>query len=337
MSNKENIVVSSEEMKKTFHDILIKNGMNDQKGMQCAEIFTANSVDGVYTHGVNRFPRFIEYIRKGYVKIDAEPVLKNKIGSIEQWDGQLGPGPLNAQYATTRAMQLASENGLGCVALANTNHWMRGGTYGWYAAQKGFVFIGWTNTIANMPAWGAIDCKLGNNPLVIALPYNNEAIVMDMAMSQFSFGAMELAIIKNEKLSQPGGYDKQGNLTNDPSAIIQSKRSLPVGYWKGAGFSLLLDLLATILSGGSSTHDLGKKEAEFGVSQVFICIDLSKLQSQQTIRQAVETIIHDYHQSIAVEGSKIVYPGEQVLMKRKNNVENGIPVVKEIWESILKL
>ena len=74
---------------------------------------------------------------------------------------------------------------------------------------------------------------------------------------------------------------------------------------------MLLDLLATILSGGSSTHDLGEKEAEFGDFAGLYFIDLSKLQSQQTIRQAVETIIHDYHQSVAVEGSKIVYPGER--------------------------
>ena len=34
---------------------------------------------------------------------------------------------------------------------------VRGGTYGWQAARKGFVFLGWTNTCANMPAWGAKD------------------------------------------------------------------------------------------------------------------------------------------------------------------------------------
>lgn len=339
MSRNDNtITVSAEKMNQVFHSVLIKNGMSKEKATQCADIFTSNSVDGVYTHGVNRFQRFIQYIQKGYIDINAEPVLKNKIGSIEQWDGQSGAGPLNAKQATDRAMQLAAENGLGCVAMANTNHWMRGGTYGWQAAKKGFVFIGWTNTMANMPAWGAIDCKLGNNPLVIALPYKDEAIVMDMAMSQFSVGAMELAVIKKEKLAQPGGFDAKGKMTDDPAAIIQSKRVLPVGYWKGAGMALLLDLLATILSGGSSTADLTKKEAEFGVSQVFICIDLSRLNNQQAIHTIVENIVFDYHRSIPADSAiKIVYPGEQVLEKRKRNSEQGIPVVKEIWDNILAL
>jgi LDH2 family malate/lactate/ureidoglycolate dehydrogenase len=52
---------------------------------------------------------------------------------------------------------------------------------------------------------------------------------------------------------------KTGNLTKDPAAIIESRRPLPIGYWKGAGLSLLLDLLATILSAGLSTHEISKE------------------------------------------------------------------------------
>ena len=81
------------------------------------------------------------------------------------------PGTFKCYHAADRAMQLATVNGIGCVALANTNHWHRGGTYGWRAAKKGFAFICWTKTIDNMPAWGAKDARLGNNPLVFALPY----------------------------------------------------------------------------------------------------------------------------------------------------------------------
>lgn len=33
-------------------------------------------------------------------------------------------------------MELASQNGIGVVALRNANHWMRGGSYGWQAAEK---------------------------------------------------------------------------------------------------------------------------------------------------------------------------------------------------------
>ena len=332
------LTISKETMQSTFEEILLKNGFSETKAKTCAEIFTINSLDGIYTHGVNRFPRFIKYLKGGFVKPDSEPSLVSKFGGIEQWDGNLGPGPLNAIYATERAMSLAAENGIGCVGLANTNHWMRGGTYGWQAAKAGFVFIGWTNTIANMPAWGATDAKLGNNPLVMALPYDNEAIVLDMAMSQYSFGAMELAAMKGEKLSVIGGFDTEGNLTDDPNAILKSWRSMPVGYWKGAGLSLLLDILSAVLSGGLSTHEISKEEIEYRLSQVYIAIDISKLGNHSAIAAAVAQIIEDYHQSNPIsETKKITFPGERVLNTREKNTVNGIPVLKNVWEEILSL
>lgn len=330
--------IPAKEMQDLFARILLKEGFTNEKSLQCAAVFTDNSIDGVYTHGINRFPRFIGNIRKGFIHIHAKPTLKNKLTSIEQWSGNLGPGILNALHATNRAMELANENGMGTVALSNTNHWMRGGTYGWQAAKAGYVFIGWTNTIANMPAWGAKDARLGNNPLVIALPLKDEAIVLDMAMSQYSFGAMELSVLQNKRLSVQGGFDKDGKLTDDPAAILASGRPLPVGYWKGTGLALLLDLLATVLSGGLSTHEISKKETEYGLSQVFIAFDISKLGNNSSIALVIENIINDYHHSIVTDGSKkIVYPGEKALATRKDNLENGIPVMKKIWEEILEL
>ena len=336
LTQNDSIIVSAKEMQSIFTTILLQNGFSQEKATECAVVFTNNSVDGIYTHGVNRFPRFVQYIQKGYVIPEAVPTLKHKFGGIEQWDGNLGAGPSNAICATNKVMALAQEHGIGCVAMANTNHWMRGGTYGWQAAKAGFVFIGWTNTTANMPAWGATNAKLGNNPLVLAIPYEDEAIVLDMAMSQFSFGAMESAAMKNEKLSVAGGYDKEGNLTDDPNLILESWRSIPVGYWKGAGLSLLLDILAAVLSSGLATHEISQKAAEIASSQVYIAIDVSKLGTYSSISQIINNIIHDYHQSVAIDEShKITFPGERVLQTRQKNLVAGVPVVRNVWMEIL--
>jgi 3-dehydro-L-gulonate 2-dehydrogenase len=198
MSENENIViVDSDKMSSEFIRILKKNGFNSERAHQCTDIFLMNSLEGVLSHGVNRFPRFVNNIRDGLVKPEASPTLINEMGAVEQWNGNTGPGPLNATFATERAMELAAENGIGLVSLANTNHWMRGGTYGWQAAKKGFVFIGWTNTCANMPAWGATDPRLGNNPFVMAVPYGENGIVLDFAMTQFSYGKLESYIHEN--------------------------------------------------------------------------------------------------------------------------------------------
>lgn len=338
MSSPTFIRIPFREMYNTFETILLRNGFSEENAKTCAHVFTVNSLEGVYTHGVNRFSKFIRYCEEGYVRIDASPTRSHQLGAIEQWDGNLGPGVLNALHSTDRAMELAMEYGIGCVALANTNHWMRGGYYGWQAAKKGFVFIGWTNTLANMPAWGGLDAKVGNNPLVIAVPFGDDAIVIDTAMSQYSYGALDQYRSKKEELPVPGGYDHEGNLTTDPDAIRETGRVLPIGYWKGAGLSLLLDIVAAVLSGGLSTSQISKLKAEHALSQVYIAIDLSKLQNNESIQNSIRQIIDDYHASNPVEeGRQVRYPGERINRDRDENRRAGIPVSEKIWNEIVEL
>ena len=339
MENTGDIVfIAKDLMKAEFQRILMSFGFAEHKAEKCAELFTVNSLEGVYTHGVNRFPGFIKNIKEGYIIPEVESILVHRIGSLEQWDGMSGPGPLNAFFATDRAMAMAQKNGIGMVALANTNHWMRGGTYGWKAAREGFVFIGWTNTTANMPAWGAKDFRQGNNPLVIAVPYGDEAIVLDFAMTQFSYGKLESYKRESKILPFPGGFDSNGMLTSDPGDIIETQRALPIGYWKGAGLSLLLDIMATILSGGLSTHEITKDKVEHNVSQVFIAISLKNLKNFPAIDSSIHQIIEDLKLSEPeTENTEIRYPGENVVKIRNENIQNGIPVNRSIWEQIMAL
>jgi 3-dehydro-L-gulonate 2-dehydrogenase len=333
-----NVRIPYDKMKSEFQRILLKNGFTSERAEECAGIFAVNTLEGVSSHGVNRFPRFVKNIQDGFIKPGSVPTLVHRTGSLEQWNGNLGPGPLNAKFATSRATQIATEHGIGMVALANTNHWMRAGTYGWQAAKNGFVLISWTNTCPNMPTWGAKDARLGNNPFVIAVPYKNEAIVLDFAMTQFSYGKMETYKSEGRKLPFPGGYNKQGEMTSDPGEILESWRPVPVGYWKGAGLSLLLDILATVLSGGLSTHQISSCVSESAISQVFIAVCLEKLSNYKYIETAVNGIITDLKQSDPENDmSSVRYPGESVVKIRSENMNKGIPVNRIIWGKVLNL
>ena len=256
------------------------------------------------------------------------------MGAIERWDGNLAPGILNAAFCMDRAIALAKENGIGCVAIRNTNHWMRGGTYGWQAAEAGCISISFTNTIANLPPWGGIDPRLGNNPLVIAVPRKGGHVVLDMAVSQYSYGKLMQYKAAGDELPLPGGYDSNGRLSTDPAAIMASQRPLPVGFWKGAGLSLVLDLLVTVLSKGRSTGKITQGDKESGVSQVFICI---RLDGDAQVDHLIEEIIAYTKTSRIEEGNKIQYPGERTLNTRNRNLREGIPVDEVIWQKVLEM
>jgi 3-dehydro-L-gulonate 2-dehydrogenase len=325
------MLIPFEKLKAEFKRILLSYGFTEDRADRCAQVFTENSRDGVHSHGLNRFPTFIQYVNKKLVVPDAEPTKENGFGSLEQWDGHLGPGMLNAKFCMDRAITLAKESGIGCVAIRNTSHWMRGGTYGWQAAEAGMTAINFTNTIANMPPWGGIDARLGNNPLVIAVPRKEGHIVLDMAISQYSFGKLNLYKSKNEQLPLPGGYDGDDNLTTDPGAIIESWRPLPIGFWKGSGLSLALDLLATVLSQGQSTATVTRNGSESGVSQVFIAI---KPIGDQTEALIEEIIAYAKSSRPVKEGQDILYPGENTLRTREKSLKEGVWVDERVWEKV---
>ena len=215
---------------------------------------------------------------------------------------------------------------------------MRAGTYGRRAADAGFVFLCWTNATPTMAPYGGRETRLGNNPLVVAVPRVDGPIVLDMAMTQFAFGKLEVFHRSGEQLPVPGGFDAQGQPTRDPTAILEGGRALPIGYWKGSGLALLLDLTATLISGGRSTYQIAQNKVEYGVSQVFIAFDVSQASSAALIDQIVDQIVQDLHETAPDgEGQEVLYPGERVLRTRQRNLEQGIPIDEAAWQQILKM
>ncbi len=332
--------VPFDEMKSTIKKAFVLAGMPNEKADLCARIHTESSRDGVYSHGLNRVERFAEYLKSGLVDADAEPTLITRLGAMEVYNGNMGPGILNAKFAMERATELADKNGLGLVSLNNTTHWMRGGAYGWQAAEKGFIGVCWTNTESCMPPWGAKSCAIGNNPFIIAIPRKEGHIVLDMAMSQYSYGKLQVTRLKNKKLPYPGGFNKEGNLTDDPGSIEESRRILPIGYWKGSGFAIMLDLISALLAGGLTTAGIDKlnKGSCGSCCQVFIAIDPLKINTQGFIDNALTQTIDQLKTSDpSKENEEIFYPGEQSLRTRKVNMELGIPVDDDIWKRVQSL
>lgn len=327
-------------MKKEIKRVLLSVGMTEEKADICAQIHSESSRDGVYSHGLNRVARFVDYVKKGWVDVNAEPTLVNKLGSFENYDGNRGVGIINAKFAMNRAMEIAKENGVGVVSLKNTTHWMRGGSYGWQAADNNYIGICWTNTESCMPAWGGKNTSVGNNPFVMAIPREEGNIVLDMAMSQYSYGKLQVTRLKNELLPFPGGFDEEGNLTKEPGPIEKTMRILPIGYWKGSGFAIVLDVIAALLAGGLATSGIDKVQEGScgGCCQVFIAIDPNiaggKEFAMHTVNETVEQIKAS---EPATEGGEVFFPGEIAAKLRKENMEKGIPVDEGVWNDLLSL
>ena len=77
--------------------ILLALGFEDSKAKRCAYIFTENTCDGVASHGLNRFPRFVSEVKSSLVNTQVEPVFVRSLGAIEQWNGRRGVSAFSTQ------------------------------------------------------------------------------------------------------------------------------------------------------------------------------------------------------------------------------------------------
>jgi len=335
--------VPFEELRARIEGILLALGVGKRSAL-AAQLIAETDRDGIRTHGIARLPRFAEMVRLRRIDPRAEPERIASFGALERWNGHRGPGNLAAHAAMNRAMELARANGLGAVALANTTHWMRGGSYGWQAAEAGFAAMCWSNTLPNLPPWGATTPAVGNNPLVIAVPRRDAAghgapIVLDIAMSQFSYGTLSAYRERGELLPFPGGFDEHGELTRDPAAIERTQRALPIGLWKGSGLAFVLDVLGTMLADGRATCEIPNDPLqEVGQSQIFIAMAPSALTSIEELNRIAAGAIDFLHAaSPATPGGIVRYPGEGTLRIREENMQLGVAVDEAAWKVLKKL
>jgi len=350
---------------------LLNLGLSNDRAALSARLIAETDRDGVHTHGIARLPRFAEMVRNNAIDPIATPTTTTTFGALERWNGHRGPGNLAAHAAMSRAISLAKTHGLGAVALGNTSHWQRGGTYGWQAAEAGCAALCWTNTLPNLPPWGATTPALGNNPLILAIPTGasleslpggssglqaterapqqrgfspgpsspNAPIVLDIAMSQFSYGTLTAYRERGQQLPVPGGYDESGNLTTDPATIERTQRALPIGFWKGSGLSFALDVLASMLSGGRATHQLTTDPLqETGLSQIFLAISPTSLATVEELTTIANGAIDFLHSATPIDPTHPArYPGEGTLQTRAENLRLGIPVDESQWQKVLAL
>ncbi len=287
---------------------------------------------GVDSHGVRMLPGFITLIRKGKINPEGRIQIIKETPVIAHLDAQLALGSVAGDYAMKMAVAKAKNSGVGFVLVRNSNHWGRPAYYPTLAARQGCIGICFVNTESNMPPWGAKEPRIGNNPISIGAPRaSGEPIVLDMAMSQAAF--LKVAMYNREGRKVPFGWgvDLQGKPTDDPAAILKSKRIVPMGQHKGSGLALMIDIMTGVLSGGKFCGELleegrGLPHAT-AYSQAFIAIDIPSFIPLEIFQRRVDELVTYVKGAQLAEGfSEISVPGERAWKERALRENEGIPL-----------
>ena len=150
------------------------------------------------------------------------------------------------------------------------------------------------------------------------------------------YSALATHRMRGQELPVVGGYDERGELTRDPGAIERTQRLLPIGFWKGSGLAIMLDMVGAVLSGGKATHDFSAvPEEESGQSQVFIALDAAALGDEGD--SIADRIVDALHDQAAEAGEEARYPGERTLDVRARSMAEGVFVDEAMWKEVLAL
>lgn len=250
---------------------------------EIAEILATNCAscerDGTLSHGVFRMTGYLHSLGTGWADGTAVPKVERVSDSVIRVDGANGFAQPALHAADSEIVDAIEKTGVALVAVRESHHfsalWPELEEY----ARRGNVALGMiaSGKLAVAPA-GTHHPVFSTNPFGFATPVEGaDPLVFDYATSSISHGDLQLHRRDGKKVPPGTGIDGNGNETDDPDKILTDGAILPFGGHKGALLSLMIEVLAAGVTGGSFTYEMDAESPEgvhtFRTGQFFIIID----------------------------------------------------------------
>ncbi len=212
------------------------------------------------------------------------------------------------EQAVNLAIAKAKEMGIaivgthtGCGSSGAMGYWSR------KIADAGLIGITMSSYPYPMvPPHGSYEPMFCTNPIAWGIPTEKEPIVLDMSTSATTFYGLLEAKTKGARVAPGLGYDKNGNETTDPAEIMEGAvRPFDKGF-KGAGLSLMVQIIGGALVGGDF---LNESEND---GNVVIAIDPEAMIGKQKFLEEITKMTKAIKQAKKLEGvEEVMVPGER--------------------------
>jgi uncharacterized oxidoreductase len=317
--------------------VFVKLNCGDEEAKTIADHLVESNLAGHDSHGVIRVPYYAQWVRKEMVFPGRSCKLVLDTDALTVVDGQLGFGQWVGKQAVQIGIEKCAKHGISLLAIRNSGHLGRIGTWAEQAASAGLVSLNFVNTtglgMMVVPAGGK-ERRLSVNPVCIGIPVKDAApVVLDMAAAATAEGKLKVA--RNKGVPVPDNWivDSEGNPTNDPNKFYGPPAGaiLPFGGHKGYGLGFVAELLAGALTGGGCSTP-GVTRLEQGMLSIFI--DPLRLQAAELLFPEISRYIEFVKSSQpTVEGGEVFVPGD-VEERRRSQLADGIELDEATWDQV---
>ncbi|HXZ34730.1 MAG TPA: Ldh family oxidoreductase [Thermodesulfobacteriota bacterium] len=331
-----------------------KLGMPPEDGFTTADVLVLADLRGIDSHGVARLRRYFTGLKNGMMVARPQMKVAHETPLTALLDGGAALGQVAGKRGMEMAIEKALKNGVGFVAVRNSNHYGIAAYYSLMALKHDLIGISLTNSDAYVvPTFGK-EVMLGTNPISVTVPAMEERpFVLDMSTAVATLGKFEVYSRMGKKIPLGWATDEKGRSSDDPTRVIANIRSkagggiLPMGGegeesggHKGYGLDLLVDILCGVLSGSGYLNLLYPKTPDgkplpSKVAHFFGALRVDYFRPVQEFKKDMDDLIRRLRNSAKAEGqTRIFIHGEKEFELEEKYRKEGIPLYFKVYDDL---
>ena len=272
------LTVSLNEIEQTTQQALLAHGASSQVAAQVARAVRVAEGNGNRICGLYYVESYCRQLRSGRVDGTITPLVSHDRPGAVRVDGRFGFAQAAFAAGLPTAIKAAKQNGICGFSVEHTHTCTSLGYFTEQLAQQGFLAIGATNASARVAPPGGSVPVLGTNPIAMAAPDGSGGVAFqfDFSTSAVALGKITMAAAAGEDIPLGWALDAQGKPTTDPQEALAGSL-VSAGHYKGYGIGLMVEVLASALTGSRLSTDVPPLKTPEGLphnlGQFYIIID----------------------------------------------------------------
>lgn len=327
----EMVRLSPEAVTNLITGALMRCRTSPENASSVARALLAAELAGQNGHGLRRVEAYSAQARAGKVDGFARPSAETTRPGALAIDACHGFAYPAMDLALDWLPDAARSQGIAIAGIRRSHHCGVAGAVVEALAERGVAALMVANAPAAMAPWGGRRPLFGTDPIAFAAPLSEGApVVIDISLSKVARGKIMAAAQKGEPIPEGWALDPDGQPTTDANAAMAGTM-IPLGDAKGTALALMVELLCAGLTGANyawqATSFFDDTGDPPGTGQAIIAIDPDAFGPGGAERMAVMADM-----VAGTEGARL--PGRRRQQIRGGFLENGIPVDRELIESI---
>ena len=306
---------------------LVGHGARDVVAASVARAVRAAEANGNRICGLYYVESYCRQLATGRVDGQVAPlVVIDRPGAVRV-DGRLGFAQPAFDAGFSAAVSAAHDNGLCGYSIEHTHTCTSLGYFTEQFARSGLLAIGATNATARVSPPGGCLPVLGTNPIAMAVPdgVGGVAFQFDFSTSAVALGKITMAAAAGEMIPLGWAVDADGEPTTDPNAALEGSL-VPAGGYKGYGIGLMVEVLASALTGSRLSTEVPALKAPDGpphdLGQFYLVVDPAAYSGE------------DFHAHIAALASTIAGQAGARLPGSVRITADRVDLEQETWDLV---